>query len=102
MIEVFFHGSDNQDQLVEITKVLGTDAFYKYVDKYDIDLDPAFDVLIVKATRKPWESFVTQENLKYVSTDALDFLDKLLRYDHQERILPIEAMKLPYFDPVRK
>ncbi|KAJ3250951.1 Casein kinase II subunit alpha [Boothiomyces macroporosus] len=102
LIEVFFHGSDNQDQLVEITKVLGTDAFYKYVDKYDIDLDPAFDVLIVKATRKPWESFVTQENLKYVSTDALDFLDKLLRYDHQERILPIEAMKLPYFDPVRK
>ncbi|KAJ3268661.1 Casein kinase II subunit alpha [Terramyces sp. JEL0728] len=102
LIEVFFHGADNQDQLVEITKVLGTDLFYKYVDKYSIDLDPAFDVLIIKSPRKSWHSFVTPENSKYVSDEALEFLDKLLRYDHQERILPSEAMELAYFDPVRK
>jgi casein kinase II subunit alpha len=32
----------------------------------------------------------------------LDFLDKLLKYDHQERLTPREAMTHPYFDPVRE
>ena len=31
----------------------------------------------------------------------MDLLDKLLRYDHQERLSPIEAMLHPYFAPVR-
>ncbi len=51
--------------------------------------------------RKPWTKFITPDNQKYVSNEAIDFLDKLLRYDHQERILPQEAMLHPYFDPVR-
>jgi casein kinase II subunit alpha len=32
-----------------------------------------------------------------VSPEALDFLDKLLRYDHQERLTAREAMDHPYF-----
>ena len=37
-----------------------------------------------------------------MSPEALDFLDKLLRYDHQERLTAIEAMEHPYFYPVGK
>jgi serine/threonine protein kinase len=33
--------------------------------------------------------------------DALDFLDHLLRYDHQERFTAEEAMQHPYFNPIR-
>jgi len=33
---------------------------------------------------------------------ALDLLDKLLKYDHQERLTAAEAMLHPYFDGVRK
>lgn len=36
-----------------------------------------------------------------VSPEALDLLDKMLRYDKNERIIPKEAMKHEYFDPVR-
>lgn len=41
--EPFFHGHDNYDQLVKITKVLGTDELYSYLEKYDIELDAQYD-----------------------------------------------------------
>jgi hypothetical protein len=44
--EPFFHGHDNYDQLVKITKVLGTDELYTYIDKYNIRLDTQYDDLL--------------------------------------------------------
>jgi hypothetical protein len=44
--EPFFHGHDNYDQLVKICKVLGTDEFFAYVDKYQIVLDPQYDEIL--------------------------------------------------------
>ena len=43
---------------------------------------------------------MTEENSRHVSDEALNFLDKLLRYDHQERLTPREAMVHEYFLPV--
>jgi casein kinase II subunit alpha len=34
----FFHGKDNNDQLVRIAKVLGTDDLFAYLDKYKVGL----------------------------------------------------------------
>ena len=51
-------------------------------------------------SRKRWERFVHSENQHLVSPEALDFLDKLLRYDHQERLTAMEAMEHAYFFPV--
>jgi casein kinase II subunit alpha len=99
--EPFFHGHDNYDQLVKITKVLGTDELYAYIDKYHIRLDPQYDELLGRYPRKPWTRFITSENQRYISNEAIDFLDKLLRYDHQERLTAREAQAQPYFDPVR-
>ena len=36
-----------------------------------------------------------------ISDEAIDLLDKMLKYDKNERIRPQEAMQHPYFDPVR-
>ncbi|KAI9136705.1 kinase-like domain-containing protein [Paraphysoderma sedebokerense] len=99
--EPFFHGSDNYDQLVKIAKVLGTDELFSYLEKYDIELDSQFDDILGRYPRKAWTKFITAENQKYVSPEALDFLDKLLRYDHQERLTPREAMQHPYFGNCR-
>jgi hypothetical protein len=41
------------------------------------------EALIGHHTRKPWTKFVTPENAHLASPEALDFLDGLLRYDHQ-------------------
>lgn len=48
-------------------------------------------------SRKRWERFVHSENQHLVSPESLDFLDKLLRYDHYERLTAREAMDHPYF-----
>lgn len=98
--EPFFHGHDNYDQLVRIAKVLGTKELFDYLERYQIELDPRFNDILGSHTRKRWERFVTQENQHLVSTEALDFLDKLLRYDHRDRITAREAMQHPYFHQV--
>lgn len=100
--EPFFHGHDNYDQLVRIAKVLGTEELHEYIDKYRIELDPRFNDILGRHSRKRWERFVHSENQHLVSVEALDLLDKLLRYDHQERISAREAMEHPYFHPVVK
>lgn len=83
--EPFFHGNSNSDQLVKIAKVLGTDDLFDYLDKYEIELDAQYDDILGRFQKKPWHSFVTSENQRFVSNEAIDFLDKLLRYDHQVR-----------------
>jgi len=99
--EPFFHGQDNNDQLVKIAKVLGTDELYEYLDKYDLELDSQFDGTLGRHTKKPWSRFVNQENQHLVSEEAMSFLSGLLRYDHQERLTAQEAMAHPYFQEIR-
>lgn len=100
--EPFFHGHDNFDQLVKIAKVLGTDELFEYLDKYDLELDSHFDGLLGRHSKKPWVKFVTTENQHLVSDEAVDFINSLLRYDHQERLTAQEAMDHPYFLCVRE
>lgn len=115
--EPFFHGNSNSDQLVKIAKVLGTDDLFEYLDKYDIELDQQYDDILGRFPRKNWQSFVNSDNQRFISNEAIDFLDKLLRYDHQvslellsaiypanlnqERLTAQEAMAHEYFNPVR-
>ncbi len=66
-------------------QVLGTDELDAYLRKYGIELDPQLEALVGRHSRKPWTKFVTPENQHLVTAEALDFLDKLLRYDHQAR-----------------
>lgn len=86
--EPFFHGNSNSDQLVKIAKVLGTDDLFDYLDKYEIELDAQYDDILGRFQKKPWHSFVNADNQRFVSNEAIDFLDKLLRYDHQVYIPP--------------
>jgi len=95
--EPFFHGHDNYDQLVRIAKVLGTEELHAYLEKYQIALDPKFEDILGRHSRKRWDRFITNENQHLVSSEALDFLDRLLRYDHQERLTAQEAMEHAYF-----
>jgi casein kinase II subunit alpha len=99
--EPFFYGHDNHDQLVKIAKVLGTEELNAYLNKYRIELDPNFATLIGRHGRIPFVKFVKPENQHLAVPEAVDFLDKLLRYDHQERPTAKEAMLHPYFYPIR-
>ena len=46
--EPFFQGHDNYDQLVKIAKVLGTEDLYKYIEKYNLVLDPHYSGILGK------------------------------------------------------
>ncbi|CAK9866566.1 unnamed protein product [Sphagnum jensenii] len=99
--EPFFYGHDNYDQLVKIAKVLGTDELNAYLSKYRLELDPHLEALVGRHSRKPWSKFINADNQHLVVPEVLDFLDKLLRYDHQERLTAREAMAHAYFYPIR-
>ncbi|KAG6724887.1 hypothetical protein I3842_02G004700 [Carya illinoinensis] len=81
--------------------VLGTDELNAYLNKYNLELDPQLDALVGRHSRKPWSKFINADNQHLVSPEAIDFLDKLLRYDHQDRLTAREAMAHPYFSQVR-
>ena len=80
----FFHGSSNQDQLVKIAKVLGTDELFQYLKKYELTLSIEFQRLIGWHPRRPLSKFITAENSHLVDESCIDFLNNMLRYDHQE------------------
>jgi casein kinase II subunit alpha len=100
MKEPFFHGNDNYDQLEKIARVLGTSELFEYLEKYNVELDPNFEGVLGKHSKKPWSKFITNENKHLVSNEALDLLSRMLVYDHAERIIPKDAMQHPYFAPV--
>lgn len=60
--EPFFMGDSNRDQLVKICQVLGTDALFKYLKKYNVKLDDDYYKIIGKHTVKPWSKFIKPDN----------------------------------------
>jgi len=98
--EPFFRGNDNKDQLVKIARVLGTDLLDTWMDKYGLYL--SWRNVIGKQSPKPWSQYITAENSHLCVAEALDLLDKLLRYDPQERLTARAAMEHRYFANLRK
>lgn len=95
--EPFFRGDSNNDQLVQIAKVLGTKDLMSYVNKYGIKLSEDYDSILGDYTRKPWSSFINNDNQHLISNEVIDLIDKLLTYDHQLRPTASEALAHPFF-----
>ena len=101
LVHPLFQGKDNDDQLVKITKVLGTPALRRYLERYRVSLEPRLEALIGEYAPRPWTRFVTDANRHLAHADALDLLSKVLVMDHQQRLSAAEALAHPYFDAVR-
>eukprot|EP00467_Chlorarachnion_reptans_P023644 CAMPEP_0114518278 /NCGR_PEP_ID=MMETSP0109-20121206/18355_1 /TAXON_ID=29199 /ORGANISM="Chlorarachnion reptans, Strain CCCM449" /LENGTH=340 /DNA_ID=CAMNT_0001698881 /DNA_START=329 /DNA_END=1351 /DNA_ORIENTATION=+ len=100
-IEPFFKGRDNYDQLVVISRVLGTTDLHTYLQKYNLELDSKFKSILKPTKKKSWSSFIDKNNQALCPPEALDFLSQCLQYDHQHRPTCQEAMKHEYFEPIR-
>ncbi len=81
--EPLFKGEDNQDQLVKICKVLGTEGLKQYLDRYGLDLPEVYEQSLKDYPRVPWSAFIKASNRAKCTNDALDLLTQLLQYDHQ-------------------
>lgn len=97
----FFRGSDDLDMVKKISAELGGEKLKQYMEKYGLPLPDGLQKTIFAKPAKPLDSHINSKNKDLVSAEALDLLEKCLRYDHVERITADEALKHPYFDPVR-
>ncbi|KAI0630480.1 kinase-like protein [Trametes polyzona] len=99
--ENFFRGRDNDDQLLKIVKVLGSDDFERYLATYHLYLQTYDEELLQSYPKIPWSRFITTDNRSNASADGIDLLDKLLRYNHFERLTAAEALAHSFFNAVR-
>lgn len=102
-VDTFFKGSDNFDQLVKIIKVLGEDELHEYLYRYGLKLPKEVRKAIKDHDyqRVPFTAFINDNNKHMVSPEAIDLLEKLLKYDKNERVNCKEAMAHKYFEPAK-
>ena len=101
-VDPFFKGADNNDQLVKIAKVMGTDDLFTYMKKYKINMPGQLAKIMKSYPAQELEEFINKNNQHLVNEEALDLLRKMLQYDKNLRITPIDAMKHSYFNPVKQ
>lgn len=101
----FFVGSNNEDQLLQITSVFGTAALQRYVKKYHGHIPRVLEPQLARVQdyHLDWRSFIKRDSISesWCDATALDLLDKMLQFDHEDRIMAHEAMQHPFFKPVR-
>ncbi|EAX97578.1 CMGC family protein kinase [Trichomonas vaginalis G3] len=97
----FFRGNDDLDMVNKICSVLGGKVLENYLEKYGIPLPDYLQTSIFRLKPKKWQSFVNYDNQSLATPDAIDLIDKCIRFDHTERITAAEALAHPYFDSVR-
>ena len=103
--EPFFRGMDNLDQLGKIIGVLGTSDLLNYMTKYKVELTPELRKVVAKyvvrgGKKRSWASLLN-ESFPMPGEHGLDLLDKLLVYNHEDRLTAKQALEHVFFDPVR-
>ena len=85
-INPFFDGADNHEQLVEITKVLGTDELLEWIDESNFKLDEYYKPRVIEKhrTRKDLKDFINENNSHLVSKDGINFLEKIFVFNPQK------------------
>lgn len=89
----FFHGESNNDQLTKIARVLGYSDLKEYISRYEM---PGSKNCEGVGERVPLSSFVPSGMLE-VYSNAVDLLEKILVYDHQDRPTAEECLRHPFF-----
>ena len=100
--DFLFKGEDTNDQIVKVAEIFGFEEFEKYLNKYkkDVKINQKALEKIKNFQKKKWDYFINSKNKYLISDEALDLLDKLLKFDQEERIKAEDALKHPYFKSV--
>lgn len=90
----FFQGSSNADQICKIMKFLGMRDLKSYLKKFDIKFE--IPNCGAQEGRMQFKYFVN-DNQYIIFKDAIDLLDKILIYDHSERLTASQCLMHPFF-----
>ena len=89
-----FPGESGVDQLVEIIKVLGTPT-----KEQIMAMNPNYtEFKFPQIKAHPWKKVFRSRT----PADAIDFISKILVYDPNERLKPMECLLHPFFDELRE
>jgi serine/threonine protein kinase len=89
-----FPGESGVDQLVEIIKVLGTPT-----KEQIMAMNPNYtEFKFPQIKAHPWRKVFRSRT----PADAIDFISKILVYDPDERLKPMECLLHPFFDELRE
>lgn len=77
---------------------------HEYLNRYNLSLPKEVKKIIngQEFPKVPFEAFICERNRHLANEDAIDLLGKMLKYDKNLRIKPVDAMKHKYFDPIRE
>lgn len=89
-----FAGETSVDQLVEIVKILGTPQRHQ-IEKMNPNYNE-FKFPHIKHTS--WNKVFKEDT----PPEAIDLISKILVYDPERRVKPLEALLHPFFDEVRE
>lgn len=85
-MEPFFKGCDNHDQLNQITKILGTEELYEYINKYKIPLEIQLERILGSYKSVKLSSLINSKNKHLASPEAINLIEKMMVYDHVDKI----------------
>lgn len=103
---IFLASKKSEENLLDVAKFLGTEGLWKLVEKYNLKKQYIKKALQVDGKWLQFQSrnldeFVTPENSRLCTKEALDLLSQIFVWDKNARISAEEAMNHEYFDPVR-
>lgn len=87
-------------QLKTLVKFFGYEELDKVIRKYNME-NVDLSGVEKSQSKQSWQDFVTTNNHKLCSLDALDLLQQMLKFDFSERITAKRALEHSYFDSVR-
>lgn len=108
----FIVGNDSVDQILKMSKLVGTKEIVQYIKEYRLTEKKGhkkdnicFDILVAFENKdikeegpSSFEEFVTKENKEKATWEALDLIKKLLTLDFKHRITAKKALEHPFFD----
>ena len=97
----FFDSDSNLKLIKQIARVVGGQKFVDYAAKYEIPAPPSLIEKLRQYQGVDFAELIPPARAEFREPDALDLVSKLMVVDHKERLSAEEALKHPFFDPIR-
>lgn len=98
----FFEGTDPEEMIIDVAKIVGVDQVQAYANKYGLELTRNVQSGFAQNRNSGWHKTLQGIKLDKNDENAVKLLKSLFTIDHAERITAAEALQHPFFDALKK